>query len=352
LWWRPGADAHRRAPRPGPTKTITAPTQAVTQISTSAPVDPAVSAGEPAALRRTASPSARAPAPSSDASPNATKRCTWRPSGTVTTSPGFRRPPHNTASRWPMEIAASWPWPEAMGCSPPRSSSALMSSCFGGHRVEGLGDLDVVVPMDLRSRVDRQVVALRRRRSQHWGLLDTEHLRRTGPDLDTKDFAVTVAGHAGSHYHRLGHDPASGAGLDVGGVEEHVGEFDVVQRPVPERREGHIELSADPGHLGLADPRCCTQRGDEVIDLAGRDPMDVGLHHHRVEGGIDLTAPIEDGREEAAMAELRNRQVHIPGLRRQQAGPAAERSRLGVDQGLEDHLHALADQVALRVLAG
>ena len=222
-----------------------------------------------------------------------------------------------------MEIAASWPWPEAMGCSPPRSSSALMSSCFGGHRVEGLGDLDVVVPMDLRSRVDRQVVALRRRRSQHWGLLDTEHLRRTGPDLDTKDFAVTVAGHAGSHYHRLGHDPASGAGLDVGGVEEHVGEFDVVQRPVPERREGHTELSADPGHLGLADPRCCTQRGDEVIDLAGRDPMDVGLHHHRVEGGIDLTAPIEDGREEAAMAELRNRQVHIPGLRRQQAGPAA-----------------------------
>jgi hypothetical protein len=181
-------------------------------------------------------------------------------------------------------------------------------------------------------------------------------------DLDTEDFPVAVAGHAGGHYHRLGHDPAAGTGLDVGGIEEHVGELDVAQRPVPERSQRLVELPADPGDLGLADPRPGAQGGDEIVDLAGRDAVDVGLHHHRVEGPVDPPAPIEDAREEAAMAQLRDRQVHIPGLRRQQARPGAvalvgprvgplmgfgadERGCFGIDEGLEDHLHALADQV-------
>ena len=57
-------------------------------------------------------------------------------------------------------------------------------------------------------------------------------------DLDAKDFPVAVAGHAGGHDHRLAHDPASGAGLDVGGIEEHIGKLDALPWAGPGTRRG------------------------------------------------------------------------------------------------------------------
>ena len=48
------------------------------------------------------------------------------------------------------------------------------------HRVQRLGDFDVMIPMDLRRGVDRQVVTLRRCRQQPWLLLDGEHFERAG----------------------------------------------------------------------------------------------------------------------------------------------------------------------------
>ena len=68
-------------------------------------------------------------------------------------------------------------------------------------------------------------------------------------DFDAEHFAVTAASHAGGHYHRLGHDPPAAPGLDVGGVEEHVRELDMVEGPVPKRPEGLVELRADPAHF-------------------------------------------------------------------------------------------------------
>ena len=50
-----------------------------------------------------------------------------------------------------------------------------------GHRIQRLGDFDVMIPMDLRRGVDRQVVTLRRCRQQPRLLLDGEHFG--GPAL-------------------------------------------------------------------------------------------------------------------------------------------------------------------------
>jgi len=57
------------------------------------------------------------------------KTWTWRSSGTRTVSPASRRPPYSTAPAWRIEMAASWPRPDAIGTSPPLASSPLMSSC-------------------------------------------------------------------------------------------------------------------------------------------------------------------------------------------------------------------------------
>jgi hypothetical protein len=47
------------------------------------------------------------------------------------------------------------------------------------HRVEGVGDFDVMVAMDLRRGVDRHVETLGRCRQQTGPLLDGEHLHRS-----------------------------------------------------------------------------------------------------------------------------------------------------------------------------
>jgi hypothetical protein len=114
-------------------------------------------------------------------------------------------------------------------------------------------------------------------------------------------------------------------------------------------------------------PAARPQGGDEVVDLAGAHAVHVGLHHHREQRPVDAPAPLEDRREEAALAQLGNLQAHVAGLGGEQPVPAAVAlgragggalvvlgadvlgadvlGRLGVDQGLEHELDALADDV-------
>ncbi len=135
----------------------------------------------------------------------------------------------------------------------------------------------------------------------------------------------------------------------------------MVQGAVPER--GRVSSSSTQ----MRDTRTwrCPTRpegGDEIIDLPGGDAVYVGLHHHRVQGPVDPPTPVQDRGEEAAMAELRDRQLDVAGLGRQQAWPGAvalvgarvaalvrfgadERGRFGVDERLEHHLDAGADQI-------
>ena len=90
--------------------------------------------------------------------------------------------------------------------------------------------------------------------------------------------------------------------------------------------------------------------------------MDVGLHHHRPQGPVDAAAGLEEGGEEAALAELGDVELDVAGLGGEQpsSGAVAVRGALGgtlvapgadalggleVDEGLEDELHGAADDV-------
>jgi len=95
--------------------------------------------------------------------------------------------------------------------------------------------------------------------------------------------------------------------------------------------------------------------------------MHVGLHHNGVERLVDASPALEDLGEERALPKLRDLQLDVAGLGREQPGAMAvavvralvgafvrsgadERGRLGVDEPLEDELDARADEID--VLAG
>jgi len=132
-----------------------------------------------------------------------------------------------------------------------------------------------------------------------------------------EDLPATGGRDPGRHHHRLGHHlPQAGlAHMQVGRVEVDVGEAGVPERTSPERTHHLIESGANPRHLGLGDPGIDTQGLHQVIDRTSRNPMHVGLHHHRVQGLIDPPPRLQDHREERALAQLRDLQRNIPGLR-------------------------------------
>jgi hypothetical protein len=84
-----------------------------------------------------------------------------------------------------------------------------------------------------------------------------------------------------------------------------------------------VELGADPAHLALADPGVDAQGGDEVVDLARADAVDVGLHDHRPEGPVDPPPRLQQRREERAGAELGDAQLDVAGLGREEPTPSA-----------------------------
>jgi hypothetical protein len=180
--------------------------------------------------------------------------------------------------------------------------------------------------------------------------------------VHAEDLPVPIGGDTGGDHDRPGHDPTLHPSLDVGRVEEHVGEGGVVQRPVAERRDLLIKLGADARHRRLRHARVDAERDDEIVDLPGRGAVHVGLHHHRPQGLIDAAARLEQAREERALHQLRDRELHITGLGRQQPGTrpvALVRARLRalmrgcadvagdlrLDQRLQAELHDLTEHV-------
>jgi hypothetical protein len=150
--------------------------------------------------------------------------------------------------------------------------------------------------------------------------------------------------------------------VKVGRVEVDVGELDVVQPARPERGHDLIETGADPRDLRLGHPRVDAEGGDQVVDGAGGDAADVGLHDDCVERLVDAAARFEDDREVRPLAQLRDPQLDVAGLGGQQpvtcavalggpgigafvSGSADPLGRLGLDQLLHHHPHRLADQV-------
>jgi hypothetical protein len=136
----------------------------------------------------------------------------------------------------------------------------------------------------------------------------------------------------------------------------------VAEPTFTERRDHGVELAADPAHLALADPGLDAQGGDEVVDLAGGDAVDTGLHDDRPDRPVDPAPRLEQGREERARPQLRDAQLDVAGLGAEEPAPAAVAvgrplvgplvpagaDRLGgleLDQLLEDELHRVAQDV-------
>lgn len=137
-------------------------------------------------------------------------------------------------------------------------------------------------------------------------------------------FPSAVGTHAGRDHDSLGHDPLVDPDLAVGRVQEHVGERDVLQRAAAPDRDVGVELCADPGDLAAADAGAA-HRDHQVVDPAGADAFDVGLHHDRVQRHVDPAARAQQGREERTGAELRDLHREVPDTGRDDlvAGPVA-----------------------------
>jgi hypothetical protein len=181
-------------------------------------------------------------------------------------------------------------------------------------------------------------------------------------DGEAQHLTAAVTTHPGGHDHRLGDHPAVDPGLAVGGVEEHIREALAGQRAIPERRHLLVQISADAAHLRLADAAVGAQGPHQVVDLAGGDPMQIGLHDHREQGLVDPAAPLQQRGEERPSPQLGDTQLQIPSGRGAHAGPVAvalgqplraalvrggadHRGELGLDQRLVDGLGGLADAV-------
>ena len=140
---------------------------------------------------------------------------------------------------------------------------------------------------------------------------------------EAEHLAAAVPAHPSGHDHRLGDHPTIDSGLVVGRVDEDIREDLAGQRAVPEGADLGVQVGADPRDLDLAGPAVGTQRADQVVDLAGGDPVQVGLHHHREQGLVDPAAPLQQAGEERPRPQLRDVQLQIPGRRAQYAGTMA-----------------------------
>jgi hypothetical protein len=140
-------------------------------------------------------------------------------------------------------------------------------------------------------------------------------------------------------------------GFAIGGVEKHGGEVLRGQGAVAELGNFLVQTRADPRHLRFGDPGVSAERFDEVIHFAGRDAVDVGLHHDREQGLVNPAAPLQQRGEERTGAQLRDLQIKISGRGRQrpradavavrgavagtfERGGADERGRFRIDQFL------------------
>ena len=112
---------------------------------------------------------------------------------------------------------------------------------------------------------------------------------------------------------------SSEAGLHVGGVTEHVGKGQVGQGPFAKRRHLLVETRADSRYLGLGDSGVDAERLDQIVDIARRDPVDVGLHDDGVEDLVDAPAALEHARKETALAEFGDLQLDVASLGRDQS---------------------------------
>jgi hypothetical protein len=160
---------------------------------------------------------------------------------------------------------------------------------------------------------------------------------------------------------RLARDAAAVADLLDLGVDEQI-RVAALQRALAERLHLLVEQTSDPAHLALADPQ--PEALDELIDPAGGDATNVGLLHDGDQRLLGALARLQKRREVAALTDLRDLQLDLPGTRVPAPSPVAIAMRrtvlgalpvggadqlghLGLHQLLRDRPDRLADDVTV-----
>ena len=83
------------------------------------------------------------------------------------------------------------------------------------------------------------------------------------------------------------------------------------QRPLPEHGDLLVQPAAEPADGVLAHP-LQAELLDQPVDLAGRDPVDVGLLDDRDQGLLGPPARLQERREIATLPQFRDGQLQLP----------------------------------------
>jgi hypothetical protein len=183
-----------------------------------------------------------------------------------------------------------------------------------------------------------------------------------GAHVDPQDLALAVERDADRDHRRLTDDTAIDADLVIGRVQPDVRML-AGQRPGPEGLDHRTELRANAGYLRLRDP-IQPERLHEVVDLPRRHPVDVRFLDHRQQRLLGPATGLQQRWEVRAGTDLGNRQVHRTDPRVPGADPrpiarrgalvtplvalsAHQRRDLGLHQGLGEHPHPLAQDIAV-----
>ena len=139
---------------------------------------------------------------------------------------------------------------------------------------------------------------------------------------ESKNLAAPVGGNPDGDDHGLGDDAVVDTGLAVSGVEEDVGVAGFTEVPAAEPAHFAVEIRANPGDFRLGDAGVRAKSLDQIVDLAGRDAVEVSLHNDGEQGLVDTAAPLEEGGKERPLPQLRDLQIQVPS-RRRDPGPGS-----------------------------
>src|SRR4051812_8709594 len=180
-------------------------------------------------------------------------------------------------------------------------------------------------------------------------------------DVQADDLASAGLVDGVRDHDRLARDAAAVADLLDLRVDEQI-RVAALQRPLAKRLDLLVEQPRDPTALALADAQ--PEPLDELIAPPRRHAADIGLLDDRDERLLGALARLQEAREVAALTDLRDLQLDLPGprvppprpiavaMRRPILGPLAvsradQLGDLGLHQLLRHHAHRLADHVTV-----
>src|SRR3954447_26276448 len=173
------------------------------------------------------------------------------------------------------------------------------------RRAEDLSEGGLQSRMRVADRERDADEAARDERSEE---LAPERLGLGVADVQTDDLPAPGLVDGVRDHDALARDAAAVADLLDLGVDEQIG-VAALKRPLPERLDLLVEQPRDPAHLTLGDPQPATL--DELIDPPRRHSADIRLLHHADERLLAALARLQQAREVAALADLRDLQLDL-----------------------------------------